>query len=83
MPIELLVTDNSLTNAIFKSLWIFSITLTASITLMFAAGKVPADIMFLQRLSTSFAISGVDSLVIFFIFSYVFTLSPGFTLSGL
>ena len=39
------ITDSSLTNAIFRSRYVFSITLAASATFILAALKVPADII--------------------------------------
>ena len=75
--------ENSLIKAIFKSLWVFSITFAASATLILGVKYVPAEIIHLYKLSISLAISLVEPLVIFVILLSVFTLSPGLILSGL
>ena len=76
------INANSLINAILTSLWVFSITLDASATLMLEDRKVPAVIMDLYKLSTRSAMSSVDPEVTFKIFVTVCSLSPGLMRSG-
>ena len=73
---------SSLINAIFKSLWVFSITLAASATLILFVLCVPALIISLYSSSISVATSGVEPDVTFFILVIVCFLSPGLILSG-
>ena len=77
------ITDSSLIKAIFKSRCVFSITFAASATLIDEAGKVPADIMLLYRSSISLAVSCVEPLVIFLIFSESIYFISWIELSGL
>ena len=58
-------------------------TLAASATFIFFALNVPASIIDPYKSSIKFAALSDEPLVIFFILVRVFTLSPGFTLSGL
>ena len=83
IPINLNIFANSLTNAIFKSRWEFSITFAASATFILLARWVPFSRIELYNLSTISATSGVEPEVIFSIFVRVCSLSPGFMRSGL
>ena len=66
----------------FKSLWVFSITLAASATLIFSALYVPALITSLYKESIIFATFGLDPEVILQIDFNLCKLLPGFILSG-
>ena len=59
------IIESSFINAIFRSLWVFSITLAASATLIFGAKYVPALIIELYKLSINFAASGLEPDVTF------------------
>ena len=65
------------------SLWVFSITLAASATLILETLCVPAVIIVLYRSSINSAASDVDPEVIFFIVVKLCYLSPGLMRSGL
>ena len=67
---------------IFISLCAFSIALDASATFKLGAIWVPAVIILAYNELTICAISGVEPEVTFLILVNVFTLSPGFILSG-
>ena len=58
-------------------------TFSASATFMDGARYVPAEIMLEYKLSIKSDDNSQHPLVIFLIFVIVFTLSPGFILSGL
>ena len=76
------IIDSSLINAIFISLWVFSITLADSATLILGALNVPALIIDLYNKLILFAIFGLDPEITFFIFVKVCFESPGLILSG-
>ncbi len=73
---------SSLISAIFKSLWVFSITLAASATLILLALCVPAIIISWYSSSTSVAILGVEPAVTFLMLTILCFLSPGLIRSG-
>ena len=58
------MTDSSLTKAMFRSRWLFSMTFAASATLRLEAFQVPAVMICAYSASTASATSGVDPLVI-------------------
>ena len=74
---------NSFINAIFTSLWIFSVTFAASATLIDDASWIPASIIEEYIKDIIFKVSWFEAETTFFIFSIVLTLSPGTILSGL
>ena len=83
MPRRSKMTDSSLTRAMFRSRWVFSITLAASATFRLLAWCVPAVMIWRYSASTASATSGVLPLVIFLMVVRVLTLSPGLMRSGL
>ena len=75
--------EYSFTIAILASLWIFSINFAASATLVEVALNVRASIILHYSSSISFIVFGDSPEIIFWVFTNVLTLSPGFILSGL
>ena len=82
IPILSKIIESSFTKEMFKSLWAFSIALLASAILIEGARYVPAWIILLYKSSTIFAVFWFEPEVTLTIFERVFTLSPGFILSG-
>ena len=73
----------SFINAIFTSLWMFSVTFAASATLIDGASWIPASIIEEYIKDMIFKVYLFEAEKTFFIFSIVLTLSPGTILSGL
>ena len=73
---------NSFINAMFISLWEFSITFAASAIFIDFATYVPASIIDEYSLSINLVTEGVEPDTTFTIFSIVCFLSPGLILSG-
>ena len=83
MPIEVYNWCNSLISAILTSLWIFSVTFAASAIFIDGASWIPASIIEEYKKDITPNVCLLDPDTTFFIFSIVFTLSPGTILSGL
>ena len=83
MPSLLNRIARSLTRAMLRSRWVFSITLAASATRMLGALWVPAVMMPAYSASTNSAASGVEPEVTFTIELTRCSLSPGLMRSGL